>query len=109
MIRSMTGYGEAERETPAGRLRAEARTVNHRYFSLNVRLGKSVDRFEPQIREWLRGLLPRGHVNFSLRLEVPDVGSDAAPLQLNEAKARQYVRLLNELKQKLQLPGEVDL
>ena len=33
MIRSMTGFGEAEVETPAGRLRAEARTVNHRYFS----------------------------------------------------------------------------
>ena len=109
MIRSMTGYGEAERDTPAGRLRAEARTVNHRYFSLNVRLGRSVDRYEPQIREWLRGLLPRGHVNFSLRLEVPDATADAGPLQLNEAKARQYVRLLNELKQKLQLPGEVDL
>jgi uncharacterized protein (TIGR00255 family) len=109
MIRSMTGYGEAERDTPAGRLRAEARTVNHRYFSLNVRLGKSVDRFEPQIREWLRGLLPRGHVNFSLRLELPDAAADAGPLQLNEAKARQYVRLLNELKQRLALPGEVDL
>ena len=109
MIRSMTGYGEAERDTPAGRLRAEARTVNHRYFSLNVRLGRSVDRYEPQIREWLRGLLPRGHVNFSLRLEVPDAVADAGPLQLNEAKARQYVRLLNELKHKLQLPGEVDL
>src|SRR5688572_12353616 len=109
MIRSMTGYGEAERDTPAGRLRAEARTVNHRYFSLNVRLGRSVDRFEPQIREWLRALLPRGHVNFSLRLEVTDAVADAGPLQLNEAKARQYVRLLNELKQKLALPGEVDL
>ena len=109
MIRSMTGYGEAERDTPAGRLRAEARTVNHRYFSLNVRLGRSVDRFEPQIREWLRALLPRGHVNFSLRLEVTDAVADAAPLQLNEAKARQYVRMLNELKQKLALPGEVDL
>jgi uncharacterized protein (TIGR00255 family) len=105
----MTGYGEAERDTPAGRLRAEARTVNHRYFSLNVRLGRSVDRFEPQIREWLRALLPRGHVNFSLRLELPDIVMDGAQLQLNEAKARQYVRLLHELKQKLALPGDVDL
>jgi uncharacterized protein YicC (UPF0701 family) len=54
MIRSMTGYGEAELDTPAGRLRAEARTVNHRYFSLNLRLGRGLDRYEPQIREWLR-------------------------------------------------------
>jgi uncharacterized protein (TIGR00255 family) len=111
MIRSMTGYGEAELDTPAGRLRAEARAVNHRYFSLNLRLGRTLDRYEPQIREWLRGLLPRGHVNFSLRLETVDdgVGEELVALQVNEAKARQYLRLLQSLKETLGLPGEVDL
>jgi uncharacterized protein (TIGR00255 family) len=109
MIRSMTGFGEAERETPAGRLRAEARTVNHRYFSLNLRLGRGVDRFEPQIRDWLRSLLPRGHVNFALRLEIPDVGPDDLALRVNDGRAREYVRLLRRLKEDLDLPGEVDL
>ncbi|MGH7446778.1 MAG: YicC/YloC family endoribonuclease [Longimicrobiales bacterium] len=109
MIRSMTGFGEAEQETPAGRLRAEARTVNHRYFSLNLRLGRGVDRFEPQIRDWLRRLLPRGHVNFSLRLETPDAVPDDLLLRVNEARARQYLRLLRSLNEELGLPGEVDL
>ena len=109
MIRSMTGYGEAELETPAGRLRAEARTVNHRYFSLNLRVGRVVDRFEPQIRDWLRALLPRGHVNFSLRLETPESGDDAIALRVDENRARQYVKLLRSLKDELGLPGEVDL
>jgi uncharacterized protein (TIGR00255 family) len=109
MIRSMTGFGEAELDTPAGRLRAEARTVNHRYFSLNLRVGRAVDRFEPQIRDWLRALLPRGHVNFSLRLETADGTGDEIALRVNEARARQYLRLLRSLKAELGLPGEVDL
>jgi uncharacterized protein (TIGR00255 family) len=112
MIRSMTGYGEAERDTSVGRLRAEARTVNHRYFSLNLRLGRAVDRYEPQIREWLRALLPRGHVNFSLRLETvePDDGAGSGvALRLNEDRARQYLRLLQSMKERLGLPGEVDV
>ena len=109
MIRSMTGFGEAELDTPAGRLRAEARTVNHRYFSLNLRVGRAVDRFEPQIRDWLRALLPRGHVNFSLRLETADAAGDEIALRVNEARARQYLRLLRSLKEELGLPGEVDL
>jgi uncharacterized protein (TIGR00255 family) len=109
MIRSMTGFGEAERETDAGRLRAEARTVNHRFFSLNLRVGRGVERFEPQIRDWLRALLPRGHVNFSLRLESPDADADEIVLRVNEAKARQYLRLLRTLNDDLGLPGEVDL
>lgn len=111
MIRSMTGYGEAELDTAAGRLRAEARSVNHRYFSLNLRLGRALDRFEPQIREWLRAFLPRGHVNFSLRLETPENGgaAEGVSLKLDEAKARRYLELLRSLKETLGVPGEVDL
>jgi uncharacterized protein (TIGR00255 family) len=66
----MTGFGEAERETPAGRLRCEVKTVNHRYFSANIRMSAPLERFEPQIREWLRALMPRGHVNCSVRLNA---------------------------------------
>jgi len=110
MIRSMTGFGEADIETPAGRLRAEARSVNHRFFSLNLRLGRGLDRFEPQVREWLRAYLPRGHVNFSLRLETADAGvTEESTLELDETRARQYLRLLNLLKDKLSLPGDVDI
>jgi uncharacterized protein (TIGR00255 family) len=111
MIRSMTGFGEAELATAAGRLRAEARSVNHRYFSTNLRLGRALDRFEPQIREWLRARLPRGHVNFSLRLETSDEAQagESPGLRVDETKARQYVRLLRDLQQRLDLPGEIDL
>jgi uncharacterized protein (TIGR00255 family) len=110
MIRSMTGYGEAERDTPAGRLRAEVRTVNHRYFSLNVRLSRGLDRFESQIRDALRAVLPRGHVNFSLRLEPADAADDGAvALSVDEAKLQRYVQLLRSMKERLELPGEVDL
>jgi uncharacterized protein (TIGR00255 family) len=111
MIRSMTGYGEAELDTAAGHLRAEVRTVNHRYFSLNLRLGRNLDRYEAQIRESLRSLLPRGHVNFSLRLERDGQGggSDTVPLRVDEAKLVRYVEILRGLKARLDLPGEVDL
>ena len=109
MIRSMTGFGEAERETPAGRLRAEIRTVNHRFFSSNLRLPAALERYEPQIREWLRQELQRGHINASLRIESADGSSDEPRFQLNEARARQYHRVLTELKTTLDLPGEVDV
>jgi uncharacterized protein (TIGR00255 family) len=110
MIRSMTGYGDAELVTGAGRLRAECRTVNHRYFSLNLRLGRGLDRMEPQIRETLRSILPRGHVNFSLRLELPEgAPGGAAGLVVDDARLAQYVALLRTLKERHGLAGEVDL
>jgi uncharacterized protein (TIGR00255 family) len=110
MIRSMTGYGEAELDTRAGRLRAEIRTVNHRYFSANLRLARTLERFEPQIRDSLRTHLPRGHVNYVLRLEPPaGQGDGTVPVRIDEGRARQYVDALRALKNQLQLPGDVDL
>jgi uncharacterized protein (TIGR00255 family) len=109
MIRSMTGYGDAERDTPLGRLRGEVRTVNHRYFSANLRLARSVERFEPQIRDWLRAILPRGHVNYALRLEAPALEAGGAGLRIDEVRARQYVEAFRALKSRLELSGDVDL
>jgi uncharacterized protein (TIGR00255 family) len=111
MIRSMTGYGEAELDTPVGRLRAEVRTVNHRYFSANLRLARLVERYEPLVRECLRGSLPRGAVSFSLRLEpvAPGGGMAGPALQVDVARAASYLAALRSLQQALQLPGEVDI
>jgi uncharacterized protein (TIGR00255 family) len=110
MIRSMTGFGEAEVETPAGVLRAEVRTVNHRFFSLNIRSPTALDRYEPQIREWLRSRLSRGHCNATYRLEgVGDTPDDRPTLALDLDLARQYVRLFRALKEEFELPGEVSL
>lgn len=109
MIRSMTGFGEAERDTPAGRIRAEIRTVNHRYFSANLRLAPAFERFEPQIRDALRGHFPRGHVNFSLRFAGAGQGDAPAALVVDAERARAYLAALRDLKQQLDLPGEVDI
>jgi len=105
----MTGFGEAERETPAGRIRCEVKTVNHRYFSANIRMSAPLERFEPQVREWLRTLMPRGHVNCSVRLNGGTDAADAPVLALDEGRARQYLDLLRELKERFGLPGEVDI
>lgn len=109
MIRSMTGFGEAERDTAAGRIRAEVRTVNHRYFSGNLRLAPAFERYEPQIRELLRSHFPRGHVNFSLRFAGSGQGDGATALEIDEERARAYLHALREMKRALDVPGEVDI
>ncbi len=108
MIRSMTGYGTAERDTSAGRLRVEIKTVNHDTFRLGVRLPSSLEPAEAQIREWLRARLPRGHVSYSLRLEPIEVAAGGT-LRLDEDRVREYLGLLGSLKARFRLPGEVDI
>jgi uncharacterized protein (TIGR00255 family) len=109
MIRSMTGFGEAERLTGAGRLRAEVKTVNHRYFSANVRLPQALDRHEPRVRDWLRSVLARGHVNCSIRLHQEGETGTIPGLRVDEERAAHYLRLLRSLRDRLDVPGEIDM
>lgn len=109
MIRSMTGYGEAERMTPAGVIQVEVRSVNHRHFHANFRTPAPLARWENEAKEWLRSHISRGHVNCAIRVEP--IGSDAATrgLRLDEDRVTAYLALFRELRDRFGVPGEPDL
>ncbi len=108
MIRSMTGYGEAERESPAGRLRLEVKTVNHRFFNTSIKTPSGFDRFEHEIAEALKRHLFRGHVSALLTIDRSATESGAVR-QIDFDLARQIRASLESLKSELDVPGEVDL
>ncbi len=110
MIRSMTGFGEAEQSTPAGLLRAELRSVNHRYLNVNIRVPSSLGRFENDVREWLRGPFSRGHVNCTLRFEAGEGDLSGGPsLELDEERVASYLRLFGEMQERFGIAGTPDL
>jgi uncharacterized protein (TIGR00255 family) len=109
MIRSMTGWGEAERESAAGRLRVEIKTVNHRHFNASLRTPHGFDRFEADIQSWLRPSLSRGHVSYSLSLDRNGAAADDELPDLDVVKASRYRDLLRRLKDELGLAGEVEV
>ena len=108
MIRSMTGFGEAERQTDAGTLRVEIRTVNHRHLSVNFRTPSSLAKWEPQMRDWLRAHLARGHANVAIRLE-PATAAAAVGLKLDDERVRAYMALFAELRERHYVSGEPTL
>ena len=109
MIRSMTGYGAAERGLSDGRvLRAEARTVNHRHLSASVRLPRGWEGLERSVMERVRAVLSRGSVSLSVRCESPGGDEEAIPV-LDVERARRYVDLLYEAGSELNLEGHLDI
>ncbi len=109
MIRSMTGYGEAARSTPAGTLTVEIRTVNHRHFNANLRLPSALARWEAELREWLRGHLSRGAANVSVRLERSALEGAAYPVRIDEERVAAYLAAFRALGERFGLSGEPDL
>lgn len=108
MIRSMTGYGDAERDTPAGRLRLEVKTVNHRFLNTSVKTPHGMDRLEAVIVSALKETVQRGHVAASLSIDRTSVEGEDEP-RVDLERAREYHRALRHLAGALELPGQVDL
>jgi uncharacterized protein (TIGR00255 family) len=105
MISSMTGFGAADGAIGEARVSVEIRTVNHRFFSPNLKLPSAFARWEGEIRELLRQKIARGHVTLTARVDRP---AATGPV-IDETRVAQYAAALRELKKKLALGGEVDL
>ena len=109
MIRSMTGYGEAERSLPEGQLRVTIKTVNHRFFNAHLRTPSGYDSFEATIQQWLRAFFSRGHINLTIALERERGGGEEGLPELDLDRAKGDRGRLQPLKEEVGLGGEVEI
>ena len=109
MIRSMTGFGEAEEATAAGVVRVEIKTVNHRFFNANLRTPSGCDRYETDIQSWLRPFLSRGHVTYTLSIDRDTAEVNDTLPELDLERAKRYGELLETLRRELGVEAPVDL
>ena len=65
-ISSMTGYAVITRETSAGTVTLEIKSVNSRFLDLQFRLNDDLRAFEPMMRDAIMGRLVRGKVECRL-------------------------------------------
>lgn len=95
MIRSMTGFGHAELKTPQGLIRAEIKTINHKFFELSARLPLHLTDVEDPLRRLSAQRIRRGKA--VLVVTSPDPSAVGAKLHLNEPLAREVHAKLRRL------------
>ena len=105
MISSMTGFGAADGTVGDAPASVEIRTVNHRFFSPNLKLPSAFARWEGEIRELLRQKIARGHVTLTARVDRQTASGSV----IDQVRLAQYASELKELQKKHSLGGEVDL
>jgi uncharacterized protein (TIGR00255 family) len=98
---SLTGYGVGSASLGASRLRAELRSVNHRFLDLKVRLPHVLADQAGQVDELLRDRLSRGRIELTVRIEGGGLGQGA----LDVDRARAAFVALTALRDEL-APGE---
>lgn len=95
MIRSMTGYGRSEKISESYRLVVEIKSVNHRYFDLNLKIPRVFNRFESSIRTILKEYIERGKVDLYVTYE--DYASAQSALSYHRNLADAYIRYCREI------------
>ncbi len=92
MIRSMTGYGRAQRAFETRDITVEIKAVNHRYFELNSRIPRTYLSLEDPIRAELRKSIVRGKVD--LNLSVSRKEGDATKVTVDRGLLSLYLKEL---------------
>jgi uncharacterized protein (TIGR00255 family) len=103
----MTGFGRAEVAKRGVTATVEVRGVNSRYLDVTTRLPRALSQREKDIKEIVRSLVNRGNLVVSVTLEEE---SDAiAPVSVNKAAAKAYIKLLNDLRKAAKIQEKVRL
>jgi len=105
----MTGYGETKQIIQRGGklyLTVQTRSVNHRFFNLQLSLPEMLSDKETQVEGMVRKHIQRGSINLSVRLES---GNQGTTVPFNTALIKRYYRQLQNLKRWLKLKGDVSI
>src|SRR3989338_5740348 len=89
MIRSMTGFGEAEERVKSGKITIEIKTVNHKFFDATLKLPNNLVLFEDEIKDILQKKVSRGKVNLNLMYDG-SLALKGETMTINRLAAKNY-------------------
>lgn len=105
MIQSMTGFGRHELTDDGKKYIVEIKTVNHRYFDLNIKMPKKFNMFEAEIRNTLKKYIQRGKVDLYITFE--NLSEDLCSVKYNSGLAAQYVKAVKKMADEFELVNDL--
>ncbi|MBQ9764572.1 MAG: YicC family protein [Lachnospiraceae bacterium] len=105
MLKSMTGFGRCEETDGLRKITVEIKSVNHRYFDMNIRMPKKLNFFEAAIRNLVKNYAQRGKIDMFITYE--DLTEGASSLKCNEALAAEYLAKFKSLADNLGVDNDI--
>jgi uncharacterized protein (TIGR00255 family) len=102
----MTGYGRGESERAGKVFIAEIRSVNNRFREVIVRIPRTLQVLEQEIRSQVASRMRRGRIDVSIQIERE--GEELIRLELNSPLVTSYLRLMKQLSDEFGLDDRVN-
>ncbi len=106
MLVSMTGFASVQGEVKGYLLRAEARSLNHRFFEFRARLPALLSGLELEMESLARNFFERGKIDLNIFIEKEPQDLE---LKWNRAGARAWLKVLEEMKTELGIKDQITL
>ncbi len=107
MIKSMTGFGRAQKSVGSFDVTVEIKSVNHKYFEFSSRVPRNYSFLEEQLKSFLKERISRGKVEAYVTLE--NTAEDDAKISINRNFADGYVAALRELAEVYSLRDDISV
>lgn len=107
MLKSMTGYGKGERSNNDFKIKAELKSVNHRYLDITVKLPRYLIYLEESIKKLVKERLGRGKVDVFINLDFESLSS--LEVKVDIPLAMSFKQALSDLKEQLLLDDSIRL
>ena len=105
MILSMTGYGAAGALSDDMRASVSAKSLNHRFFELSLRVSRGLQPLEPELKDLVQSQVRRGRVDLTVQATFPEAA--ASSLVVSRPLVEGLVSTLRQLQAEHGLAGEV--
>lgn len=103
---SMTGYGRAAGKEDGREIIVEAKSVNHRFLDISLKMPRSLLFAEDSVKSYIASRLARGHVEVTVSYR--NMREDAYEIVPDEVLAGKYISAIREIGTKYGIAGEPD-
>lgn len=104
MLKSMTGFGRAQKEIDGYVITVELKSVNHRYFEFSSRVPRQYGFLDEKLKSYINGKVSRGKIECYVTIEA--LNTDTADVVVNHTLATAYVNTLKEIAETYELKDD---
>ena len=107
MIKSMTGYGRADKKVELRDYQIEIKSLNHKYLDITIKMPKNISHKEEEIKKLVKSKLHRGKID--ILVTFTDNSVENKKITLNTDLAKIYINQLRELAQEEKIWSDIQV